>query len=263
MSWWAWPSNIFLPYNNNIQQPSFLSELLRIVCLTPRSSATTPSVTDNLAPTSPLLQLPPELRDEIYRFALLSSNTTLSLLTTSHSIKMEAQPLLYQRPIKLSAQSKLFDWTARSRASNLKQVRNLTLHLTDIDLSPLLDPDAIFSQPPVTAWSLYEDEVVRFDNAFHLLSGLLELTIIPPRIMHSQLMRGLYHTLLSLIPRRYPRLRLLVIHDESAILDAVAALQGLPKVSFKAPVPSAGDGREVAGTRCPRLKTCKIKKENA
>lgn len=190
--------------------------------------------TDILA--SPFLLLPPELRDHIYRFALLSPNTTLSLLTTSRQLKMEAQPLLYERPIKLSSQAKLFEWIQRSRHTNLRQVKNLSLRLTDIDLSPLLDPDAIFNNPSLSAWTLYSTETNNLDAAFNQLPGLQELTISPPRIIHSQLLRGMYQTLLALIPRHYPNLRLLVIHDDSAIIDAVTALQGLPQVTFREPL---------------------------
>lgn len=239
MTWWFGPAftDPGTPrgslLSNSTPHVSILSELLRCLGLTKQQS--TPSTVTS---ASPLLQLPPELRDEIYRFALLSSNTTLSLLTTSHQLQMEAQPLLYQRPIKLSSQAKLFDWIRRSRSSNLRQVKNLTLRLTDIDLSLLLDPDALQQDPPTSAWTLYNDEIVHLDRALRSLPGLTELTIIPPRIIHSQLLRSLYLSFLALIPKHYPRLRLLVIHDESTILDAVAALQGLPKVTFKDSAPS-------------------------
>lgn len=254
MSCWFWPAITDQRSDNDVQQPTLLTELLRTFGLAPPAFHTTPQKADNLASLSPLLQLPPELRDEIYRFALVNPNTTLPLLTTSQQLKMEAQPLLYQRPIKLSSQAKLFDWAARSRGSNLKQVKNLTLRLTDIDLSPLLDPDLIYEQPSISAWSLYDDEIGRFDTAFRALPGLTELTIIPPRIIHSQLMRSMYLTLLALIPQHYPRLRLLVIHDESAILDAVAALQGLPKVTFEAPAGSPGSAHAKA-SRSPRVRS--------
>jgi hypothetical protein len=53
--------------------------------------------------------------------------------------------------------------------------------------------------------------------------------------MHSQLLRGMYLSLLALIPRLHPGLKLLIIHDEEATLDVVTALRGLPKVIFKDP----------------------------
>jgi len=276
MSWWFGPAFTdpdtprgLPPATNQSQHPSLLSELLRCLGLWKQSTS---SPTTN-TPASPLLNLPPELRDEIYRFALLSPNTILSLLTTSQQLKMEAQPLLYQRPIKLSSQTKLFDWLRRSRASNLKQVKNLTLRLTDIDLSPLLDPDIIRDEPQTSAWTLYNDEIVRLDRAFRSLPALTELTVIPPRIIHSQLLRGLYLSLLALIPKHYPRLRLLVIHDESTILEAVTALQGLLKVTFKEPAPlhnrspqsaasqSTGSNSGSSPSKSPRTKPPRVKFE--
>lgn len=193
---------------------------------------------------SQLLQLPRELREEIYLLALLHSPNPTSLLQTCPQITMEAQPLLYQRPVKLSSQAKLFDWIDRSRAQNLRQVRHLSLHLTDIDLSPLLASDRSRSRDqnqnqnenspkPPSAWSLYEDELARFDTALRSLPSLTEITIVPPRVMHSQLLRGMYLSLLALIPRLHPGLKLLVVHDDETILDVVKPLQGIPKVVFK------------------------------
>lgn len=271
MTWWFGPAFTDpdtprgLYPDHKAHRTSLLSELLRSFGLTKQYNIPYSSTT-----TSSLLRLPPELRDEIYRFALLSPDTTLSLLSTSHQLKMEAQPLLYQRPIKLSSQAKLFDWIRRSRSSNLRQVKNLTLRLTDIDLSPLLDPEALQAKPQMSAWTLYNDEIVHLDRALRALPALLELTIIPPRIIHSQLLRSLYLSLLALIPEHYPRLRLLVIHDESAVLEAVAALQGLPKVTFKEPVTPSRSPQSASTppnirpspAKQPRVKSPKVKLEN-
>jgi hypothetical protein len=191
---------------------------------------------------SPLLQLPRELRETIYLFALLNPPTTspTSLLTTCQKLNMEAQPLLYHRPIKLSSQSKLFDWVNRSRPQNLKHVRNLCLQLTDVDMT-LRRPSSERSQSKhqrhnqaPSAWSLYEDELCNFDAALRALPSLTEITIVPPRAMHSQLLRGMYLSVLALIPRLHPCLKLLVVHDdEESVLRSVKALRNLPKVVFK------------------------------
>lgn len=202
----------------------------------------TSSPNQSLTVASKLLQLPRELREDIYLLALLQCQTPTSLLTTCHQVQMEAQPLLYHRPINLSSQAKLFDWIDRSRAQNLKQVRHLALHLTDIDLSPLLsdrrqhqhnhpnDDDQMPQQDPSpsqlptpSAWTLYESELARLDTSLRSLPSLTELTLVPPRAMHSQLLRGLYLSLLALIPRLLPGLKVLVVHDDAAILDVVGA----------------------------------------
>lgn len=198
---------------------------------------------------SQLLQLPRELREYICLIALQNTYTPISLLTTCHQLNMEAQPLLYHRPIKHSSQSKLFEWIKRSRAQNLKHVRSLTLHLTDVDLHTLLlTPNRPSAQPQhqnlnqkptqpqqarPTAYSLYELELSHLDSSLRALPNLAEITLVPPRAMHSQLLRGMYLSLLALIPRLHPGLKLLVVHDDAVVLDIVTALRDLPKVLFK------------------------------
>lgn len=216
---------------------------------------------------SPLLQLPRELREDICLFALLASDTPVSLITTCQQLNMEAQPLLYQRPVRLSSQTKLFDWIRRSRGSNLKQVRHLALQLTDIDMTPSLAFDRVEAQRAPSAWSMYEDELSRFDAALRSLPSLTEITIVPPRAMHSQLLKGMYLSLLALIPRIHPGLKLLIIHDEAATLDVVTALRGLPKVIFKDPLVGRGGGETKVKkstsphSRSPRRKLVKVKVE--
>ena len=207
-----------------------------------------PNTTTTTTVASPLLQLPRELRESICLFALLNTPTPTSLITTCQKLNMEAQPLLYHRPIKLSSQTKLFDWVNRSRPQNLKHVRNLSLQLTDVDMT-LRASSGRSSQTPnqhqhqhqqhhhyqaPSAWSLYEEELCNFDVALRSLPSLTEITIVPPRAMHSQLLRGMYLSLLALIPRVHPCLKLLVVHDdEASVLKAVKVLRNLPRVVFK------------------------------
>lgn len=58
---------------------------------------------------SPVLAIPPELRDGIYT-AALSGSSDLALLQTCRQINMEAQPALFQRPVTHSSQASLFAW---------------------------------------------------------------------------------------------------------------------------------------------------------
>ena len=91
--------------------------------------------------------------------------------------------------------------------------------------------------------------------------------------MHSQLLRGMYLSILALIPRVHPYLKLLVVHDdEESVMKAVKILQNLPKVVFKdspsVATRSSGDvGVKVKKAsspplvRSPREKVTKIKVE--
>lgn len=58
--------------------------------------------------------------------------------------------------------------------------------------------------------------------------------------MHSQLLRGMYLSLLALIPRLLPGLKVLIVHDDAAILDVVEPLRGVRRVVFR-------DGRAGVG----------------
>lgn len=193
-----------------------------------------PSPTNNTSPnetTSHFLALPAELRLAIYTAILLDpSNNNLNLLLTSNQIHMEATPILYQRPISFPSQSTLLAWITRSSPVDLARVRTLTLRLTDVDFSPLLQtaPSASNrSVPRLTAWNLYQHELETLDKALQSLSGLLDLTIIPPERSNSQLLRGMYLSFLGLIPERLPRLRRLAIHDAENVREKVPNLRKL------------------------------------
>ena len=193
-----------------------------------------PSPSNNISTnetTSYFLALPAELRIAIYTAILLDpSNNNLNLLLTSQQIHMEATPILYQRPISFPSQSALLAWITRSSLVDLARVRTLTLRLTDVDFSPLLQtpPSASNrSAPRPTAWSLYQHELESLDKALQSLPNLAELTIKPPERSNSQLLRGMYLSFLALIPERLQRLRRLTIHDSESVREKVPNLRKL------------------------------------
>ena len=135
-------------------------------------------------------------------------------------------------------------------------------------MTPSLVFDRAQAQRTPSAWSMYEDELSRFDAALRSLPSLTEITIVPPRAMHSQLLKGMYLSLLALIPRLHPGLKLLIIHDDEAMLDVVTALRNLPKVIFKDPRVGRGGGETKIKkstsphSRSPRRKLVKVKVED-
>ncbi|KAK4547587.1 hypothetical protein LTR36_000544 [Oleoguttula mirabilis] len=178
---------------------------------------------------SRFLALPPELRVAIYEAVVLEPVPTLALLQTSRQIAMEAKPTLYQRHLTFASQANLFDWIGRSRSSNLKRVRTLTLRLCDVDLSPLFDS----KRPKGTnAWSLYQSHIEKLEHAFASLPNVSELTITPPKAGHSQLLRSMYLSILALIARRYPKLKRLTINDTAVVLEKVPGLKQIGNVDF-------------------------------
>ena len=186
------------------------------------------------------------MRLDIYDFALLDTeidpNASIStLLQSCKQINMEAQPALYKRPTSFKSQINLFAWIDRSRRSNLNRVRTLTLRLTDVDLTPLFDRSSPSRRSKTNIFTLYETELRRLDDAFAALSNLTNLTIVPPRICQSQLLKGLYYSFLALLPRRCPKLSRLEVHDAKDILEAVPALKNVANVVFMEPAPKTRD----------------------
>ncbi|KAK4902929.1 hypothetical protein LTR27_000868 [Elasticomyces elasticus] len=155
---------------------------------------------------------------------------------------MEAVPVLYQRPLAFDAQASLFAWIERSRSSNLKRVHTLDLHLTDVDLQPLLDQDRRSTRTSV--WALYQSELERLDHALKALTGLHELKVTPPGASHSMLLSSMYLSFLARIPMHCPKLRRLILKDDQEVLNKVPALRSLASVEFITPNPQSAEPDE-------------------
>lgn len=187
------------------------------------------------------------MRLDIYELALLDSRPatpSLQLLQTCRHISMEARPSLYKRPTSFTSQAKLFAWIDGSRKQDLRRVRGLTVRLTDVDLSSLLDrPTTSTAETRGGVWALYQHELERLDDAVKALPSLSSLTVVPPRAGRSQLLKGLYHSFLALLPKRCPKLKHLELQDAEEVLDAVPALRDLPNVKCTGNPLRCGPGR--------------------
>lgn len=210
-------------------------------CLSPQSKALTVTCNPIKYPEGHadcrFLDLPAELRSAIYSAAFKNGGDSLPLLQTCHQIHMESEVLLNQRPITFSSQAKFFSWIADTDSAELKRVKTIKLHLTDIDLSSLFDPRPIADRGggrSSSCWYLYSAELLRLDQALQALSGLVELTIIPPE-RPTSLMRGMYLSFLEVIPQRCPRLKLLTIYDQESLLQKIPGLKKVPRVVFLDP----------------------------
>ncbi len=178
------------------------------------------------------LQLLAELRLLIYEAVLTGKDSTAALLATCQQINMEAQEVLYRRPTSFSSQAKLFAWVERSRATNLNRVRTVTLHLTDVDLDALLDQSASKRSTRTGVWSLYKQNLEMLNRSLSALPKLSSLTIIPPTIGRSHLLRNMYHSFLAEIPKRCPKLKRIEIHDSDELLHSVPQLNDIKDVIF-------------------------------
>lgn len=183
-------------------------------------------------PSSPLFRLPPEIRLSIYHAILVENNDSTAILQTCSQIDMEAREVLYQRAPNFDSQAKLFTWIAKSTARNLNRVRTITLRLTDVDLNSLLEDSGPKRRTRSTLWSLYVRDRERLEQSLSALSNLSKLTIVPPQIGHSQLLKNLYHSFLAEIPRRCPRLKQMEIYDDERLLETVPELKKVRRVIF-------------------------------
>ncbi|KAK3679446.1 hypothetical protein LTR78_001007 [Recurvomyces mirabilis] len=216
------------------------------------SSWSCPAEAIPILATPPIFRIPAELRLDFYALALLVDDSDLRLLQTCKQINMEARPILYQRPLTLTSQAQFFELVQRSDPVDLLRIHDVTLHLTDISLSSLLDGFA-----GITAWALYQQELERLDRAFRTISGLRRLVLRPPAVNHSQLLRGMYLSFLGLIPQHHPSLQNLVIEDNKDLLNKVPSLRDLPNVHFTITTDSTPDRKQT----CSRSPTVKVEVE--
>lgn len=195
--------------------------------------------------SSPFFRLPAEMRQAIYEAAILGesdgifdsdentiSSTSINLMQTCRQVKIEAEPIWYQRPQSFSSQAKLFAWLERSLASNLERVRTLTLHLTDVDISPLLVHAALNPTRPSTVWPFYQMELGNLEHALQSLPNLTHLTIYPPGNNGSEFPKKFYRSFLRELPVQCPRLQQLELHDTNEILSKVPILNKIPELTF-------------------------------
>lgn len=152
---------------------------------------------------------------------------------------MEESAKVFLRPVKFDSQQKLFAWIERSEQQGLARVRTLTLRLTEIDLSPLLDRRASNRNGTgPSAWNLYKLELERLDGALRFLPDLEHLTVVPPSKNKSSLLHGIYRSFLSQVPVRCLRLKCLTLYDHKNLLEKIPALSSLPQIDFEQPTPS-------------------------
>ncbi|SMQ48478.1 unnamed protein product [Zymoseptoria tritici ST99CH_3D7] len=141
-------------------------------------------------------------------------------------------PTTEKLPKSFSSQAKLYTWLLRASDSEIKRLKVLTLRLTDIDLTPLFEdtssrPSA--GEPRRNAWSLYQQDLAKLDRAMQALTGLTDLTIMPPE-QRTALVRGMYLTALGIVAGRCKGLRCLTVRDEEGVREHVPGLKGLAKV---------------------------------
>ncbi len=193
-------------------------------------------------------KLPPELRSLVYDAALnMDGNDAFTMFQTCQQINNDAQRNLYQRSATFTSQAHFFAWIECSPPDNLALIKTLSLSLTDIDLSPLMDPRAL-SDPKrrTTIWTLCESELRKLQHSFRALPILSHMTIVPPTNGQPAFWEAVYRPFLASLVQLCPQLTHLELHDSEELSKMVQALTLLAKVTFlrQMPKPSLEDVEE-------------------
>ena len=196
--------------------------------------------------TPPLLTLPLELREIIYKEVLSNPLHSPHLLSVCKEIHSEARKFLYQRPLLFRGQAAMYHWLDQAPKEHLHHVIEITLELQDVDLKPLLDPVANFdsesSTPRLSAWELHESELDTLNQALGRLENVKTLTLraLPER--QSFLYREFLANVLESLGSRYPNLSSLTLdgnfhHQSLAFLSSLHKLESFSFDGFSSSSP--------------------------
>ena len=136
-----------------------------------------------------LLNLPAELREQIYRNILSSPEQGPEILQTCRQIEREARKFLYQRPINFPGQLSLYVWVDATPNHLLPHVTDVSVAIQDIDLQPVLCPRAFTPslRPQLLTWGLYETEISKLISTLGKLPHIKRIAIKSPALCQSHL----------------------------------------------------------------------------
>ncbi|EMC92824.1 hypothetical protein BAUCODRAFT_133752 [Baudoinia panamericana UAMH 10762] len=167
---------------------------------------------------------------------------------TNNQSSMDMQVPPFLRHAVFTSQADLFHWIERSRSCNLKKVRTLELHLTDIDLSSFLEPNSGGERrSPGDLWTLYEDDLRKLDHALHLLPELSRLKVVPPEAVYSHFVRSLYTSFLEMLSHRFSALELRIVEE-------INEAQDVNRTSSEVDPPAPAIGRSASKTTSTTLR---------
>jgi hypothetical protein len=125
--------------------------------------------------------LPLELREEIYKGVFSARGQGLDVLRTCHEIYAEARKCLYQQPIIFRSQHMLFGWLDQAPRELLIYVSDVSIHVQDVDLKPILDAGASDSLEPtrlrLLTPEIYHSEVQKLAQSLKEMPNIRTITI--------------------------------------------------------------------------------------
>ncbi|KAF2687336.1 hypothetical protein K458DRAFT_386164 [Lentithecium fluviatile CBS 122367] len=195
--------------------------------------------------TPPLLRLPLELQEIIYKEVLTQPFQAPQLLRVCHEIYTKALKFLFQRALVFQSQSALRRWIEQVPRDLLKYVGEITFELEDVDLTPLLASAASSSVEqdnavsPIHTWDIYERELGSLRRALGQLPNVKKLSLRTLTGRQPHLYHDFLDNVLEMIGFVYPGLRELCLdgdmHYQSlAFLRSLKALKAFSFDGFSA-----------------------------
>ena len=188
--------------------------------------------------TPPLLAIPLELREQIFKEVLSSSSYGTELLRTCQEIRTEAHKYLFQRRITFRGQTALYAWLEQVPTKYLHHVTEITIELQEPDLSPLLAPVATSSSatdaPRLITVELHEKDLKKLRYSLEELPNVKYLTLRALSDRRSHLYREFVANFLKRLGSLWPDLQGLTLegnfHNQS--LSFLTTLSELRSFSF-------------------------------
>jgi hypothetical protein len=190
--------------------------------------------------------LPLELREDIYKSVLSSSNP--NILQTCREVYAEARKWLYQRPLNFQSQAALYTWLGQTPQEMLAHVSNITLHIEEVNIKPILDMRSTSlqhrSRPRLLTLELYRAEVDKIEEALSKVPNIKTITIRTLLGRPSYLYREFVDQILTLLSTLYPDLRDLRLegifhHQELGFISNLRSLESLSFDGFSSSSPAA------------------------
>jgi len=185
--------------------------------------------------TSPLLGLPLELQDIIYKEVLLQPSQASQLLRVCREIYTRAHKFLFQRPLAFQSQLALQQWVQQVPQDYLQYVGEIAVELQDVDLTPLLasEPSPSVatdsSALPLHTWDVYERELGDLRQTFEKLPNIKRFTFRALTGRQSHLYHDYLDKVLEMMGIVYPGLQELTL-DGNMHHQSLAFLRTLPEL---------------------------------
>jgi hypothetical protein len=188
--------------------------------------------------TPPLLAIPLELREQIFKEVLSNSYQGTELLRTCHEIKTEAQKYLFQRNITFRGQATLYAWLEQAPTQFLHHVMEISIELEEPDLGPLLAPvmtgSSAIVAPRLVTVELHEKDLRKLRKSLGNLPNVKTLTVPTLSDRRSHFYRKFVADFLKMLSSLWPSLRELNLEGNfrNQSLSFLAALPELRSFSF-------------------------------